>query len=994
MTVKISAHPYRKEVLAALSSLCYPEELRAATILKLPAFRKAHPISLTLSPEDLALALHDLLIKGISNFRPAGSENLTHRDWLRFYSLHYLYVRGERAVMVQQRLEISRSYLYEIRNQAVDGLATWLFASHEQGFQPADAPNHAAQLSANNVPRPLTPFIGRVDELNRISQILSEPDCRILVLTGLGGTGKTRLAIEVANNKFNDFEQGVFFLSFFDVAADGGTPADPNDYLISRMISGLYQNRPITLAPTANEKLDLFNLLRECELLIILDSFEVVIESAPLLTELLSVAPRIKLLISSRTPLKIDGEFIFPVPGLGLPTGDNEALALQSDAVQLYLQCWRRLRASKNIENLDLAEIVSTCRLLNGMPLGIEIASMWNSILSESNIRQQIETNIGFLESQRSDISNRHRSVQTVIEQSVSTLTPSELEVFRNLSIFHDSFSATAARNVTGASYKALTSLNEKALLQVMDDFRYSFHPLIKQVASMRFKSESSPDSQLQVITRYIDYYANLLKTSKSKLQTKTGSETIASLKREHNNICAAWKSAVEVYRPNKIESMLPAISHYLASTSQTHERLQLMVFAENGLKLRAETDSQHQVIFKLLSLVRVQKSRVLTSLGRNDEAECAAREALATVHSAQDQSTEISVLRALGDVLIQSSKLSEGSQLLEKALELAKEYGDPNIEAGVLNRILSIPAHNNNWTRHKELSNRSLELARGSNNLQGEAIALIMLGAACLNLGNLAESLSSLTLALELGKKTANENIIQAALGFIGIVLMRIGRLEDALSKTEEALRSFRQADNVPNICQALSMLGLINDRLNRHSISLKLCEEGIELAQRSNFTSSSQYANLYYSRGHALFGQNRLDEARESYNKSAKILESNNTSQSFMGQYAGLARIALEKGDCGHAIDAINLILDSSEPEHLCNIVLSDPDGFRILLTCHDVLISNNDPRAHDILDCAWTTSQDMISSLNEVTDKLSFVSSDPYLNELLERYSDKTL
>jgi predicted ATPase/DNA-binding XRE family transcriptional regulator len=308
-----------------------------------------------------------------------------------------------------------------------------------------------------NLPTPTTALVGRAAELDELDRLLHNPDCRLLTLTGPGGIGKTRLAIEATARQAAGFADGAAFVALASVAAP--------DLIAPAIADAL----GFSFYGQANPTGQLIDFLQEKALLLLLDNFEHLVDAADLLVELLQRAPQIKLIVTSRERLNLQGEWVIELQGLPLPraadgwkNGDQLAGFDDSAAVALFLQTARRTYAGFTLAPADRAAVARICRLVDGMPLGIELAAAWVRVLPLNEIADEIARTLDFLAASARDLPARHRSLRAVFEHSWNLLTDAERIVMRRLSVFRGGFSRAAAAAVMRSQVQGQRS-NEAA---------------------------------------------------------------------------------------------------------------------------------------------------------------------------------------------------------------------------------------------------------------------------------------------------------------------------------------------------------------------------------------------------------------------------------------------------------------------------------------------------------------------------------------------------
>jgi DNA-binding NarL/FixJ family response regulator/predicted ATPase len=385
----------------------------------------------------------------------------------------------------------------------------------------------APSVRRPRLPNPSTSFVGRAGELADILALLDDPACRLLTLSGPGGVGKTRLAIEVARQASNRFADGVVFVDL------------QSEVTVDLLPVAIAEAAGLRLQGQRSPREQILRFVGQGNRLIVLDNMEHLLEGADLVTDILGDAPNVKLLVTSREVLGLD-ERIYQVEPLspeGGPTGRDD-----NAAVHLFIDRARRVRHDFDaaVERPAIAEI---CRMVGGMPLAIELAAVWVGALDCSQIAAEIRRPLDFLTSARRDIPERHRSMSAVFDYSWSRLSNDERAVFARLAVFHGGFTHEAARNVTGADLRTLQALVQKSLLRFRGGGLYDLHELVRQYAETKLAERGELEFGRAA---HAGWFLDVLTRALPGLGGADQRGTLARIEADIGNIRAAWTWAVE----------------------------------------------------------------------------------------------------------------------------------------------------------------------------------------------------------------------------------------------------------------------------------------------------------------------------------------------------------------------------------------------------------------------------------------------------------------
>ena len=289
-----------------------------------------------------------------------------------------------------------------------------------------DGTRAEAESSAlsHNLPVQTTPFVGREAELAEIARLLGDRTVRLVTILGPGGIGKTRLALQSAEQQIGQFAQALFFVSL--------APISSSDLLASAIASAMQ------ISFHGREALDmqLVRYLRKKHLLLLLDNFEHLLDGADLVSQIVQTAPGVKILATSREPLNLSSEVVFTLSGLDFPQLGTPQDAFEYSAVKLFVERAERVQHDFTLQANDLKYVARICRLVEGMPLAILLAAAWIKTVSLHEIAEEIDQSLDFLETEMRDLPARHRSIRAVFDSTWNRLTNVERAVFMKLSVF------------------------------------------------------------------------------------------------------------------------------------------------------------------------------------------------------------------------------------------------------------------------------------------------------------------------------------------------------------------------------------------------------------------------------------------------------------------------------------------------------------------------------------------------------------------------------
>ena len=516
-------------------------------------------------------------------------------------------------------------------------------------------PLRTLEAGSSNLPAARTSFVGRAKELASIDRLLDDAACRLLTLVGPGGVGKTRLALEAASRRLDRYQHGVHFVPLTSVASSDLLPAAVAASLgfeVDSQFSGF----------AAREQL--LDFLRARTTLLVLDNFEHLVEGSQLLAEIVEEAPGVAMLVTSRERLGIQSEWVFDVGGMEV----SGTAGRRDGAVRLFVERARQAEASFALTADVRPQVARVCHLVEGMPLGIELAAAWTSVLPCAEIADQIERGLDFLSTTARDVPERHRSLRAVCDHSWRLLTDEQRGAFARLSVFRGSFTRDAAASVAGVDLRALSDLIGKSLVRRLELGRFELHELLRQYAARRLAED--PGRQRRAVEDHAAYYVGRLRARRADLLGPRVAEARDELRGDLADLRAAAEWAAVHGDDDAARETFAALSvfffvHGEYEGGETFERI-VAAQQQGGTTGR-----------KLLSAL-VYRARSAAWLGYDERCHQIARECLPQVREAGLTAEIGSCLLALGTFACHRDDYAAAETCLEEAVEVFQALGDP----------------------------------------------------------------------------------------------------------------------------------------------------------------------------------------------------------------------------------------------------------------------------------------------------------------------------
>ena len=717
-----------------------------------------------------------------------------HRHLMRLYNQ-----AGQRAAALRQYWECERVLEEEL---GVAPAAETTALCEEIRTRPTERegprPTGLAPRPRHNLPVERTQFVGRETMLAEINDRLRDPNCGLLTLIGPGGSGKTRLALEAGAGLLDDFEDGGFFVSL--------APLRSVESIEPTVASAL----GISFSGPAEPRQQLLAYLREKSLLLILDNFEHLLppsfDSAQdepgrerggqgFVADALRTAPALRILITSRVGVRVRGEHLFPVSGMGAPSvPSTPAVTLTDvdryDAVKLFTAAARRAQPGFELTDSNLADAVRICHLVGGMPLGILMSAAWVGILTPAAIGDEIFHSLDFLESDQSDVPERQRSMRAVFDHSWKLLTEREREVFQAMSVFRGGFTRQAAQRVMGASLRELKGLVDRSLVHLASTDRYEVHELLRQYTEDKLDQE--PGAQEVARDRHCAYYIAALEQWEIDLKGSRQLAAMAEMDHDIENARAAWDWAAERGQVERLDRAIEAL--WLFYNWRWRYQECEAAFRAAGEKLADVASSDTA---RVLARILTWQGASSHHLGRREVGIQLARQSLALLEGPElaGQDTRLERAKVLGVMAQQArgSDFEKARRLGEQSLALFEELGERWGMAEALAELGGQHMDLGAFGEAKRFYERSLALSQALGDQVQIASSMLRLGVLAHLQGQLDEAEPLIRKSITISREIMDPGGIAWGLTWIGATFASSGRFAQAQSPLEEASAAFQ---------------------------------------------------------------------------------------------------------------------------------------------------------------------------------------------------------
>ncbi|HEX2914706.1 MAG TPA: tetratricopeptide repeat protein [Chloroflexia bacterium] len=714
-----------------------------------------------------------------------------------------------------------------------------------------------------NLPTALTSFVGRKREMAEIKEWLIPPGgknrARLVTLTGTGGSGKTRLALEVASTLLGDFKGGVWLVELASVT----NPAFISQYIAEALGVNEQSNRPLLTTLT--------NSLKNRQLLLVLDNCEHLIDDcAHVVSILLRSCPGLQVLATSREALRLTGERVYRIPALALPNlkhlPEVKCLA-EYDAIRLFIERAEVVNPNFAVTAQNATVLVELCEKLDGIPLAIELAAARTQMLTIEQINKRLADRFGLLKSAGNRAEQpRQQTLSNLIEWSYNLLNEQERLLFRRLAVFLGGFTLEAAEEVGSDELLSpievvdvLSQLVNKSLVLVEEErdsrLRYRYLETIRHYAFGRLVESPEQEQQHQ---KHFSYFLSLAEDAYTNGNGAQQLAWLERLDREHDNFRTALDWAKKSGNLEGIIHLSGALGWFWYVRGHNSEGRGWLEAALNNTELQPEPQNKQ-------ALARAYQWAATLMMMQADfsQATLYYEKSLALSRKLNDTRNITETLNRLGELARDQGDFQRADTLLKESLVLARQLNDLERAAHILCDLGEIAWDQGGYSQARIYYQQSYDLATLIENHGYIGKASLRLGQGDRVQGNYIQASARFRECMSLFQQQGNQWGIAVSFHRQGLVAFDLGQFDSARSLFEQSLAVFRQSGDQWGIAEQIEELGNLAMARADLETARSLFEQSLPLYRKLGI--KLQIANSLISQAELALWQNNLPLAKE---------------------------------------------------------------------------------------------------------------------------------
>lgn len=649
----------------------------------------------------------------------------------------------------------------------------------------------------------------------------------------------------------------------------------------------------------------LLNYLREKELLLVMDNFEHLLAAAGLVADILQHAPQVKILATSRERLNLRSEWLFDVRGLPYPQEEKNGSENGYSAMQLFAQSAARIRPDFSLTD-ERPNVARLCRLVEGMPLAIELAAARLRSRSCPEIVVEIEQNLDLLSTSLQDVPERHRSVRAAFAGSWQALSPAEQCAFRKLSLFRGGFDHEAAWQVAGASRQALDTLAAKSLLRQSATGRYELHELLRQYAAEMLTA--LPQEKQETQARHGAYYAAYLHQRDSALRGQLQKGALAEIGNEIENARAAWQYALAEHDFVTTSQSLGGLFRFYDIRSWLDEGREAFTHAAAALQESTEVECQEEGK-RLLGRVLARQSWFCFRLGLYELAHELAQKSLATLHGLGEQREEAFARLVLGAVADEKGEYVEARALFQESQALYQAAGDRWGTAAAFEHLGDVARMVGDYEQAQQHYEQSQLLFQEIGDLDRIAGAFNSLGGIAGTLGAYDQARQYFERSLRTCREIGDRFGIVSASHNLSNVAYLQGDYAAAKQLRQETLANCREIGFRWGVASSLRHLGDVSLRLGEFEVAQNMYQESLVIQKEMGH--QRDVALTLNSLGSLAQAMGAYEKAQDHYQQALRVAMEIQSAPAALAILSGWGELLAQEGKTEQSLELLTYVL-----------------------------------------------------------------------------------
>ncbi|MEZ4661087.1 MAG: hypothetical protein R2911_26350 [Caldilineaceae bacterium] len=873
----------------------------------------------------------------------------------------------------------------------------------------AEGAHSAAAPRLGNLPVAPTPLIGRTQAVEELTALLLHSTYRCLTLTGIGGSGKSRLALAVGQAVRPHFADGAWWVDLsalwptrFNGEESAAQQNQLHDQIATTISTTLGVPHPGALRPTEH----LINHLRERTSLLILDNFEQISGGAGFVAEMLTVVPTLWILVTSRHRLPLQYQQVYRVEGLSWPGDDvadgtaTEQLLSRYASLQLFVECARRAGFTLPLDVANLAALAAICRLVEGLPLAIELAA---ALLERQNLRailEMLRRTYAHLLVQVYDMPARQQSMRAVLVATWALLAAGEAQALARCAVFRGGFTVDAAQRIAHAAPAELESLIHKSLLRRDEEtqrdhqalsprhsaVRYTVHELVRQFAAEQLAQEAALAKQ--TADRHAAYYLTLLATWRPDGQAEHAFR--AAVQPEIENVESAWDWALGGDQYTLLPSALDGLVEFYEMEGRYYAAEAIL--RRSVLQIRARcrasppvAEASATLMTTLLAALLVKLGYVYTiGLAQLQQAHAVASEALTLAQQVEDAQLIAQSLCVLATNAFGENEYARAQELAQKALHLAQEHDlqrEIMIAASTLGLALSDLQNESQSLHYLHLA---LDMAQQANDTRKLLFFRNQLGSAYRDFGDLSAALHCFEENLPATRQANDPSQLAFALANLGFLMLLMGDYAQARAYLEDGYQRFVVIGEKRAASDTLALIGQLLLEQSHYVDAITYCRRALALAEPHALITAQQMAWL--TLGDLYRAQAKWADADVAYAATIALCTQPNAANILLLAQCGQAAVLLGKGETAPALTALEALWPQFDADDF-DVYFSAP---RFLWPAYQILAANRDPRATGILQQARQIIAHSATKISDPRLRQSFLTNIPIHSAIGKSYA----